>query len=179
MTTLLKRITFCSGLIIWACFISSIVTAEEQQRASSSEVRNIPGIAGDDIFQLGCVSCHVEMPEQNYDARISTIMERLMERVEPLLLEKAQISAPQGVTLKGVHPKTESAKGNIPSSCLECHGRFSNDKSAPRFARLMHLIHLGGGTSNHFITSFHGECTHCHKLNMDTGSWTFASGKEQ
>lgn len=179
MTHLSIKTILCLFLAIGACLVSSMVIAGEQQEANSTEVRNIPGITGDDIFQMGCVSCHVEMPHQDHDARISTIMKRLTEQVEPLLLEKAQATAPEGVTLEGIHPATDSANGNIPSSCLECHGRFSKDKRAPRFAQLMHLVHLSGGTGNHFITMFHGECTHCHKLDMDTGTWTFSSGMEK
>lgn len=138
--------------------------------------RKIPGINAPDPFPNACVSCHVNMPEQNMDARFSTLMKGWREKVEPGLLAKAQAAAPAGVTLKGKHPAITSALRNIPDGCLKCHGAES--KKAPPFARMIHLVHLTGGDENHFMTMFQGECTDCHKLNATTGAWSIPSAPE-
>jgi len=51
-------------------------------------------------------------------------------------------------------------------------------KKAPPFAPLVRVIHLTGGAENHFMTIFQGECTHCHKLDVQTGAWSVPSGPE-
>jgi hypothetical protein len=38
---------------------------------------------------------------------------------------------------------------------------------------------LTGGTNNVFVTTFKGDCTHCHKLDAKTGAWSMPSGAEQ
>lgn len=139
--------------------------------------RKIPGLTADDKFPLGCVDCHINMPDINQDERISTIMSRWDKNMEPALINKAQAAAPDGVTLKGVHPKVPSAIKNIPGSCKTCHSNTS--KTAPPIAPLLHSIHLTGGEDNHFLTIFQGECTHCHKMNSKTGYWSIPSWPEK
>ena len=138
-------------------------------------VREIPGITTADVFPGACVDCHVVYPEINLDARLSTHLKRWNEGVEPAFLARVQAYAPAGVTLAGKHP--EVAASDIPASCLECHGRAAS--GAPPFARMLHGIHLTGGESNHFLTLFQGECTHCHKLDPATGGWRLPSGGER
>ena len=140
-------------------------------------IRSIPGINAPDLFPGACVSCHVNMPERNMDARFSTLLKGWTEKVEPALLEKAQAAAPEGVVLKGKHPAITTALKDIPAGCIKCHGRDS--KKAPPFIRLMHRIHLTGGDANHYIAFFQGECTHCHKLDGATGAWSIPSGPER
>jgi len=94
-------------------------------------VRAIPGLTEEDKFPLGCVDCHINMPERNQDERIGTLMSRWAEKVEPGLLEKAQAVAPAGITLKGVHPKVTRSLENIPTACLRCHSKTSK-KTPPR-----------------------------------------------
>lgn len=139
--------------------------------------RKIPGLTAEDKFPRGCVDCHINMPERNQDERISTLMSKWNKKVEPELLEKAQAVAPAGMTLKGVHPKVPVSLKNIPAGCLPCHGKTS--KIAPPLAQLVHTIHLSGGEDNHFLTIFQGECTHCHKLERKTASWSIPSGPEK
>jgi hypothetical protein len=138
--------------------------------------RQIPGLTAADPHPGGCVDCHVVYPElNNMDTRFSTMMSRWVDGVEPKLLAQAQAAAPEGITLKGNHPRV--AVREVPSGCLACHGKES--KSAPPFARMIHEIHLVGGNDNTFMTVFQGECTHCHKLNQKTGAWTIPSGPEK
>ena len=95
----------------------------------------------------------------------------------PLLLAAAQASAPAGLTLTGRHPEAADALADIPGACLGCHGQDSAE--APPFARLIHAVHLEDRPVNPFLAKFHGECTHCHKLDRGTGGWTLASGPER
>jgi len=138
--------------------------------------REIPGITADDPFPLGCVDCHIQLPELNQDERISTWMAKWTEQVEPALLEKAHAVSPEGLVLNGIHPKATASLKNIPAACFACHDKLV--KKAPPLAPLIHTIHLTGGEENHFLTLFQGECTHCHKLNRETGQWTIPSGPE-
>ena len=165
--------------------VSILVGAREgiAQPADSSAIppapppaRKIPGITAEDAFPKACVSCHVNMPEQNMDVRLSTLMKAWTGKVEPALLSKAQAAAPAGVTLKGKHPAVTAALRDIPAGCVKCHGPAS--KKAPPFARMMHLIHLGGGDESRFLSLFQGECTHCHKLDLKTGAWAIPSAPE-
>jgi cytochrome c553 len=143
----------------------------------SPPLRKIPGITADDMFPMGCVSCHLNFTDKNMDTRLSTLLSRWTEKVEPLLLETAQKAAPSGVTLTGKHPAAQQSLADIPGACLECHKRPS--VNAPSLARIVHLTHLNGGDKNHYLTLFQGECTFCHKYNANTGAWSVPSGKEQ
>jgi hypothetical protein len=138
--------------------------------------RKIPGINADDGFPHGCVSCHVNVPERNMDARLSKLMKGWTVKVDPDLLAKAQAAAPAGVTLKGKHPAVTATLKDVPAGCIKCHGAAS--KKAPPFGRLIHRIHLVGAGENHYMTEFQGECTYCHKLNLATGAWSVASAPE-
>lgn len=139
--------------------------------------RNIPGITGVDAFPNGCVSCHVNMPHKGIDARLSTSMKRWVDEVDPKLMEKVRGAALPGMQLRGKHPPITKALENIPAACMSCHSVTS--KVAPPFGRMLHAIHLTGGNDNHFMTLFQGECTHCHKLNPNTGGWSMPSGPEK
>jgi hypothetical protein len=109
------------------------------------------GNAAVDPYPNGCVSCHV--------------------------LDKSKASSPTGLTLKGKHPAADDSLEDIPGSCLDCHDAGS--KKAPPFARLLHLVHLVGGTNNAYVTTYKSDCMSCHKLNTQTGEWTMPSGPEK
>jgi len=140
-------------------------------------VRRIPGITVEDKFPNGCVDCHTNHPEMNQDHRLTTILSSWNKGVNPEILKKAQNIVPAGIILKGVHPDIRDSVKMIPSDCRKCHSKAS--KTAPMMYPLMHLIHLTGGEKNHFLTVFQGECTHCHKLNPEKGTWAILSGPEK
>ena len=136
------------------------------------------GLAAVDPYPNGCVSCHVVDKETGKDHRLSTqLKEWTAGKVEPGLLAKSKATAPAGVTLKGKHPAAEDSLEDIPAACLDCHDAGS--KKAPPFARLLHLAHLTGGPKNVYVTTFKGDCSNCHKLNVQTGEWTLPSGPEK
>jgi cytochrome c553 len=138
--------------------------------------REIPGLNAPDPHPNGCVDCHVNMKEMNLDVRISTLLGKWTEGVEPRLLAAAKAAAADSTKITGRHPKTAAARGNIPGACLTCHGRDA--QKAPPFARMLHLLHLTGGDPNLYLSYYQGDCTHCHKLNQQTGAWTIPSAKE-
>jgi hypothetical protein len=136
------------------------------------------GLAAADPFPNGCVSCHVVDKAKGTDHRLSTALAQWTAgKVSPGLLAKAKASAPAGVTLKGKHPSAEDSLEDIPGACLDCHDPGST--KAPPFAQLLHLVHLVGAEKNAYVTTFKGDCTHCHKLNAQTGAWSLPSGAEQ
>lgn len=140
--------------------------------------RAIPGITAKDAFPQGCVDCHTVFPEMGMDQRLSTLMARWRGGVDAALLAKSQAAAPAGRTLSGKHPPLQaSAFANVPASCLGCHGRSST--LAPPLGPLMHVVHLTDVGQSHFLTVYQGECTHCHKLNAQNGTWAIPSGSEQ
>jgi cytochrome c553 len=172
-----RRFTAAAGLL----FVTSVSVAQlgviRAQQPPPPPPRQIPGITADDQFPRGCVDCHLNYTEMKLDVRISTLMAQWTERVEPGLLAKAQASAPAGTTLKGRHPVVTDALGDIPARCLRCHGADATD--APAFRGMLHATHLSGGQENPFLTLFQGECTHCHKLDKATGTWSIPSGAER
>lgn len=136
------------------------------------------GLAAGDPFPKGCVSCHTVDKAKGTDHRLSVALKQWTAgKVDAGLLAQSKASAPAGVVLKGKHPAAEDSVEDIPSACLDCHD--SGSKKAPPFSQLMHLVHLTGGTNNVYVTTFKGECTHCHKLDVKTGAWSIPSGPEQ
>jgi len=151
--------------------------AREDAPPEAPPVPSIPGITAEDMYPNACVDCHINYVEMKRDTRFSTLMSQWSEQVEPGLLAKSQASAPEGVTLRGKHPKADSALKDIPAKCLVCHRSAS--KTAPPFAGLMHGIHLAGGEQNHFVLMFQGSCTHCHKLDASSGRFRIPSAPEK
>jgi hypothetical protein len=141
--------------------------------AAPPAARKIPGITVKDAYARACVDCHTGRPDM--PAALSVIIKQWGTKVDPSLLAKAQASAPKGMTLKGKH--IVAAVKDVPAACLKCHAKGS--KIAPAFAMMMHTIHLTGGEANSFLTTFQGECTHCHKLNTTSGEWSIPSGPEK
>ena len=137
----------------------------------------IPGLTATDPHPRSCVDCHIVYPQMKMDTRLSTLMKRWVDKVDPKLIALAQAAAPAGVRLKGKHPKVAVAGKRVPQSCLGCHKATST--KAPPFGRMLHLAHLVGGEQNHYITVFQGRCTHCHKLDPANGRWSAPSGVER
>jgi hypothetical protein len=136
------------------------------------------GLSAGDPFPKGCVSCHAVDKAKGVDHRLSVALGQWTAgKIDAGLLAKSKASAPAGVALKGKHPAAEDSLDDIPNTCLDCHD--SGSKKAPPFSRLLHLVHLTGGTNSTFMTTFKGDCTHCHKLNAQTGEWSMPSGAEQ
>jgi hypothetical protein len=156
--------------------LSIIYYAYSQDKKPEPLLRNIPGITAVDSFPHSCVSCHKNYPEAKMDVRLSTILKEWKEKIPDETLAKYQASAPEGITLKGKHPSTIDDQSNIPEVCNKCHGKSM--KTALPFSRLMHVIHLTGGSKNFYLSMFGGECTHCHKLDQKTGAWMIVNGKE-
>jgi hypothetical protein len=130
-----------------------------------------------DPFPKGCVSCHTVDKAKGADHRLSVAMAQWTAgKVDPALLAQSKASMPAGVVLKGKHPSAEDSLEDIPNACLDCHDPGS--KKAPPFSQLLHLVHLTGA-NNVFVTTFKGDCTHCHKLDAKTGAWSMPSGAEQ
>lgn len=160
------------ALILSLCstFLSTTISAEPV-------VSEIPGLTVEDPFPRGCVDCHIERPEERMDVRISTRMRAWSERVEAKVLERVQAIMTGTVKLSGRHPRlSEQTYRNIPATCMQCHS--ATQRTVPRMGPMLHALHLIGGQENHFLTLFGGECTHCHKFEADSGTWSIPSGPE-
>lgn len=142
----------------------------------NTSVRKIPGLNAQDPFPRGCVDCHVYLPAEKRDVRLSTLLKNMTENAKPGLLARLTKLAPEGRPLQGRHPEVSSNKLNIPADCVSCHGENATD--APPFAGMMHLIHLAGNEDNHYLSIFQGECGFCHKFDPEAGTWTVPSNPE-
>jgi hypothetical protein len=153
----------------------AILTILAATVSAATPARKIPGITTKDAFPKACVDCHVNRPDMPLP--LSVRLKQWNEKVDPQLLAKVQPSAPKGMTLKGKHPNVAAMTKEIPGGCLKCHGKES--KMAAPFATMIHAIHLTGGDENPFLTTFQGECTHCHKLDTKSGQWSMPSASEK
>jgi hypothetical protein len=170
--------------IVFSIALAGSLFAQEKPQEPKPEAtqnqppsaRKIPGINAEDKYPNACVDCHVNKPDFNFDARLSTAMTKWFTSVDPEVLEKAKGTVSEGVTLTGVHPQASAAWKSIPSACIACHRART---TAPPFASVVHAIHLTGGDNNYYLTFYQGECTNCHKLNQTTGDWTLPSGPEK
>ena len=105
MSGKLLKMMVCGGIFFLAGVTVDTAPAAGTQNMPD-EAPDIPGITAADPFPLGCVNCHINMPDKNKDARISTLMKQLEEEVAPGLLEKAQAASSPGLALAGKHPDT-------------------------------------------------------------------------
>jgi hypothetical protein len=142
--------------------------------ASAQSARKIPGITTKDVFPRACVDCHAG--RAGTPPLLSTIMKQWSATIDGKVLATLQTFVPKGMMLKGKHPGVSTIK-DIPAACVKCHAAMS--KLAPPLAPVIHGIHLTGGEANPFLTTFQGECTHCHKLNAVSGQWSVPSGTEK
>jgi len=153
---------------------------DDNQAAAPPEMpppRAIPGITIEDQFPGGCVDCHINYVDMNMDTRLSTFMSRWRQQVDPVVLQAAQSVASPEVTLTGKHPEIDAGLDDIPAVCLDCHQ--SGPGSRVPLPPLLHKLHLGDGADGVFLRIFQGECTHCHKLDQNTGQWRIPSGAER
>ena len=131
-----------------------------------------------DPYPMGCVSCHVLDKGKGSDNRLSVALkEWTAGKIDPGLLAQSKASAPAGLALKGKHPAAEDSLDDIPGACLDCHA--TDSKKAPPFARLLHLVHLTGGATNDYVSTYKSDCLNCHKLNAKTGEWSIPGGAEK
>ena len=131
--------------------------------ASAEPARKIPGITVKDVYPHGCVDCHTG--KAGMPATIAKIV------TSPAAASRAKAFVGT-FTLKGKHPPIVDSVKEIPAQCMKCH--TATGKIAPAFAPMIHGVHLTGGDANPFLTTFGGECTHCHKFNSATGQWSMA-----
>jgi hypothetical protein len=169
--------TYVSRIVFIVLGVAALIAAPQEGPPQPPPPRPIPGLTAPDAFSGGCVDCHVNMPGMKMDTRLSVRMKVWRAGVDPVFLEKVKAFTPKGIKLTGKHPKADGSLADIPNGCLKCHSGTS--RTAPPFARLLHGLHLTGGATNHYLSQFLGECTHCHKLDVKTGIWSFASGPEK
>lgn len=162
-------------VIMTLCGFSLEASAEEV--AEAPPLRQIPGITAPDQFPRGCVDCHVNRPDLKMDVRLSTVMRHWQEQVDPAFLARITPFVPVSTVLKGKHPSFQAESADIPQVCLLCHAKTS--EYPPPLGPLLHGLHLVGGENNHFLSKFQGECTLCHKLNVQSGDWSLGSGREE
>lgn len=158
------------------CLAGRGIFAEDKAAKAEQKVPEIQGITVADPLPNGCVGCHKNYPEKNMDVRLTKILAKWKDGVEPKYLKLAQAGMSAGVTLTGKHPDVGALVKVIPDDCLMCH-RGGSEK-VPEFEVLLHAIHLTGGADNHYIMNFGGQCMNCHKLDAKTGKWHLGSGRE-
>lgn len=147
-------------------------------RAAEQPLPEIPGITAADPFPGGCVDCHVNRPQEGMDVRLSSQMRRWSEQVDAKLLARVQRVMGDAAELSGRHPELPAQSyEDIPASCMQCH--IDDVEEVPPMGPMLHALHLSGGRENHFLTLFGGQCTHCHKFDVDTGTWSLPSGPEK
>jgi hypothetical protein len=168
-----KRVTaavrFCRDDVVMKHSVLALALSLLVPVALAGPPRAIPGINAKDAHPTGCVDCHVK------EDRVSAKLARWNGKIDAKTLATMQAFVPKGITLKGKHPALSGK--DVPASCMKCH--TAGSKSMPPFAPLMHGIHLAKGDSSEFLKQYQGECTHCHKLNKTSGTWTLPSGPEK
>ena len=174
-SAVMKCVGFGSTILV--LLVSAASLAGKPAVPPAPTPRKIPGITAKDTHPKACIDCHVNHPEMNLDARLSTTVGGFTKQVDEKTLAKAKAAAADPSKIVGRHPVVDAAFKDIPNACRNCHRR--EFQAAPPFVRLMHAIHLVGGQENHFMTFYQGECTLCHKLDPKTGAWSIPSGAEK
>lgn len=170
------RIVLCA---IASCWLGANAADAVDQSGGGPEMpppRAIPGLTTEDRFPGGCVDCHVNDVETGMDHRLSTLLTRWNEAVEPEVLEFARSVSGPAVILEGSHPRVPAARMEIPGDCLVCHESGLDD--VVPLAPFLHKVHLAGGEQSVFLRIFQGECTHCHKLDVQSGQWRIPDRSE-
>jgi hypothetical protein len=116
---------------------------------SAASAGDLPGITGKDDNPNGCVDCHKNLGEGK-DNRL------------PAMLAK----------IKG-HPNVEKIVKVAPKDCTMCHKAGGK---VPELNLVMHKVHFDKPTENAFVTTYKGECLHCHALDQKTGAMSVKSG---
>ena len=136
----------------------------------------IPGLTVEDRFPRACVDCHIVVPDSGMDERLSTKLRA--EQFNPTQLARIRAILPDPMKITGRHPRLpDPIFRNVPAGCLTCHR--DNQANLPSLAPMIHAIHLTGGSENHYLTLFGGQCTNCHKFNATNGRWSIPSGPEK
>jgi hypothetical protein len=131
----------------------------------------------------GCISCHILDPGNGADYRLSTKLRRWASAGVPEnVMVFARKAVAPGVRLNGKHPDVSAQldTGTIPNLCLDCHRNHPDQ--APDLGRLLHLIKYTRqqpGAGNHFLSTYRGQCVHCHTLDPSSGKMQIKSGREQ
>ena len=100
-------------------------------------------------FPQGCVDCHVAHEgDEGPDMRLDSLLKDIGHR--------------------SIANRVES----VPTDCLDCH----EDDEEPTFAQTIHKTHFGKPDENMFVTTFGGDCRHCHQPNAETGDVTLKAG---
>jgi len=146
--------------------------------ANDPPMPEIAGLTVEDKVPGACVDCHVNMPENKMDVRLSSQMARWARAVDEKSLAKVRTIVPKSVKLLGKHPQLSKDNfRDLPASCMACHRPDRID--VPQMGPMLHALHFLGGRDNHFLTLFKGQCTHCHKFDKATGVWSVPSGPEK
>ncbi|HEY9841190.1 MAG: hypothetical protein ACAI44_39270 [Candidatus Sericytochromatia bacterium] len=168
-----KRTLIPALLLSFSALVSLAMPKSAAEPAAT--LPNIPGITAPDSKPNACVECHKHYPQGDF--RLTSILKSWATKTDEHILAKAQSTMPAGVKLEGRHPDVSQLVKVVPTDCLMCHRGGS--ERVPQFRKLIHLIHLTGGKENHFLMHYGGTCTHCHKLDANTGTWSIGSGKEE
>lgn len=167
---------FVSLLIVCSMLFSELWTGGIAMATEKVSLNPVAGLDNRDSFPRGCVDCHVVLPEEQRDVRISTIMKNLAERVDPRLQARLAKGATGKAGLHGRHPALLSDSLEIPAICQNCHR--ADSATVPPFAEMMHLIHLADSEDNHYISLFNGDCSFCHKFDPYAGTFSVPSHTE-
>ncbi len=168
--------TFVTSLMISSMILFGLCMVREAKATEDIPINPNSGPNISDPFPRGCVDCHVVLPAEQRDVRLSTIMKNLTERVDPRLQTRLTKLVAGKTVLTGQHPNLLGATLDIPAVCLSCHRADSTE--GPPFAEMMHLIHLAGGNDNHYISLFNGNCSFCHKFDQHIGTFMVPSHSE-
>lgn len=171
-----KMCSFVALMLIFLSMSPVLSVAEGMKTMENISSSPSPDLDPGDHFPRGCVDCHVVLPADQRDVRLSTIMKKLSEQVDQRLMDRVANLVQGKSTLKGQHPTLRDSSLNIPADCLNCHRTGSN--VAPSFADMMHVIHLSGGNDNHYLSLFQGNCRLCHKFNPQSGTFMVPSYTE-
>jgi len=170
MKTLLRSPSLVTAVVYYSLVFFGLMEFAEGSDAAPPGLAEMPGLTVEDRFPRGCVDCHINMPQINQDERLSSVMSNWTLQVPPEILKKTRLVVGNDKPLKGRHPRSDQMFQAIPRNCLNCHENGSG--SIVPIIPLIHLIHLSGGEKNHYLSLFEGQCTHCHKLEPNTGTMT-------
>jgi len=104
----MKRMLCLLGAAVMAVvFLTRIAFAQAEKPKGGPPppppVRAIPGLTAEDPHPHACVDCHVVMKDFDMDVRISTLMGKWTEGVEPKLLSAAKAASTSPGKISGKH----------------------------------------------------------------------------
>jgi len=176
MRTIFRRYSFFATVVCYSLVFLGLTDIAEGSDTVLPPLAKIPGLTVEDPFPRGCVDCHINMPQNNQDKRLSSILASWTLQVPPELITKARSVAGNDKVLKGRHPQSDKMFQSVPGNCLNCH-EYGSGSIVPLIP-IIHLIHLSGGEENHYLRIFQGQCTYCHKFDPNTGITKVPSAQE-